>query len=236
MPLPPVAIALADRMGWRARRASATVRRFHRLYYDNQARTWLNTRWRGVQVLKCPLDLWIYQELLVALRPELVIETGTAAGGSALYLASCMELLGHGRVVTVDAAPQPDLPAHERITYLTASSTDPDTIASIRREAEACSPVLVLLDSDHTRDHVLAELRAYAPLVTPGSYVIVEDTNVNGRPVEPQFGPGPAEAVDAFLAEGAPFVRDATREKFYLTFNPGGYLRRLDESEAEARR
>jgi cephalosporin hydroxylase len=85
---------------------------------------------------------------------------------------------------------------------------------------------MVILDSDHSCDHVLAELDAYSQLVTEGSYLIVEDTNVNGRPVFPRFGPGPHEAVERFLREGAPFGRDEDCERFFLTFNPGGYLKR----------
>ena len=90
--------------------------------------------------------------------------------------------------------------------------------------------LLVLLDSDHSREHVLDELRAYSPLVTPGSYVIVEDTNLNGHPVWPDFGPGPMEAVDIFLSESDDFVIDTSREKFYLTWNPRGYLKRVKGS------
>jgi len=89
---------------------------------------------------------------------------------------------------------------------------------------------MVVLDSDHHRDHVLAELRTYSALVTPGSYLIVEDTNINGHPVLMRSGAGPQEAVEAFLADRAPFERDRSREKFFLTFNQGGWLRRLGDA------
>jgi cephalosporin hydroxylase len=210
-------------------RTSATVRRFHRLYYENAARTWQNTRWLEVRVAKCPLDLWVYQEILTELRPELVIETGTFAGGSALFLASCMDVIGCGRVITVDIEEHDARPHHDRITYVTGSSVDPALVDRLRHEAEATARVMVILDSDHARDHVLAELRAYSPLVTPGSYLVVEDTNINGRPVFPTSGPGPHEAVEAFLRETRAFERDQEREKFFMTFNPGGFLRRLDD-------
>jgi cephalosporin hydroxylase len=94
------------------------------------------------------------------------------------------------------------------------------------RAAAEGKPTMVVLDSDHSAAHVLAELRAYAPLVTPGCYLIVEDGNVNGHPVEPSFGPGPWEATKQFLAESNVFDVDREREKYLLTFNPTGYLRR----------
>lgn len=208
------------------RRAEETVRRFHRLYYDHTGRTWTNTTWLGVRVEKCPLDLWVYQELLMATRPELVIETGTCAGGSALFMASCMDLIGRGRVITIDIDDRPRRPEHPRIEYVSGSSTDPDIVTHVRAAAAERSPVIVILDSDHTRDHVLAELAAYADLVTPGAHLIVEDTNINGHPVLPTFGPGPYEAVESFLRGNPEFTQDTACEKFFLTFNPGGFLRR----------
>ena len=200
-----------------------TVAEFHRHYYNSFV--WTDTSWLGVPTQKCPLDLWIYQELLFELRPGLIIETGTAAGGSALFLASICDLLGCGRIVTVDIA-GPYGPKHSRIRYLTGSSVDPLIVENCRVMAVGEARVMVILDSDHAADHVLAELRSYAPLVTPESYLIVEDTNVNGHPVLSEYGPGPAEAVAAFLSETDDFEADGSREKFWMTFNPGGYLRR----------
>ena len=202
------------------------VREFHRLYYNSGSRTWSDTYWLGTPAQKCPLDLWIYQELLHELRPAVIVETGTAAGGSALFLASICDLLGHGSIVTVDVAPKPGRPTHERITYLTGSSTAPEIRKQVEELVGDSAPVLVILDSNHERDHVLEELRIYAPLVTPGSFVIVEDTNVNGHPVSSDHGPGPMEAVDELLRSSDEFSVDRRREKFFLTFNPGGYLQR----------
>lgn len=215
--------------------AAATTRSFHLLYYDRRPQTWSNTSWLGTKVAKCPLDLWVYQELVHELRPSLVIETGTFLGGSALFFASCQDLIDHGRVITIDVEPRPGRPTHPRITYLTGSSTDPSILETVQREAAGGGPVMVVLDSDHAYDHVLAELDAYAPFVTENSYLVVEDTCVNGNPVLPDYGPGPYEAVDTFLERRAPFVRDRTREKFMLTFNPGGWLRRLPATETGSR-
>jgi len=179
-----------------------------------------------VRTDKCPLDLWIYQEMLHELRPELIVETGTAFGGSALYLASLCDLLGTGTVLTIDVQPQEGRPEHARIEYVLGSSVAPETLEHVRRQAAGAASVLVVLDSDHRKDHVLAELRLYAPLVTAGSYVVVEDTILNGNPVSPDFGAGPMEAAEEFLREAPDFEADRRREKLYLTFNPKGYLRR----------
>ncbi len=208
------------------RNSASLIDQFHALYYDSREQTWGETYWLGHHVLKCPLDLWIYQEILFEIRPRLIVETGTYLGGSALFLASICDLLGNGQVITIDSARQANLPRHPRITYLTGSSTSAKILRHVGKAAKGTSPILVILDSGHGRDHVLAELNAYAPLVTPGSYLIVEDTNLNAHPVEPEHGPGPAEAVDAFLARNAAFFRDERREKLMLTFNPGGYLRK----------
>lgn len=200
--------------------------RFTRQYFDDPS-TWRTTYWQGVQTAKCPLDLWIFQEILTETRPDLIIEAGTHQGGSALFLASICDLLGHGEVLTIDVVEQPGRPQHQRITYLLGSSTDPEVVAEATRRAAAAERVMVILDSDHSEAHVFDELSHLGPLVTPGCYLIVEDTIANGHPVLPDFGPGPAEATARYLAlEPSFFVVDRSREKFQLTFNPGGYLRR----------
>jgi cephalosporin hydroxylase len=190
-------------------------------------RTWKDTYWLGVHAAKCPLDLWIYQEIVWETRPDLVVECGTASGGSALFLASVLDQLGSGRVCTIDVAELPDRPNHPRIQYLSGSSTDCDIFARVEELAASADRVMVILDSDHSCEHVARELGLYAPLVTPSCYLIVEDTNLNGNPVVSEFGPGPGEAVAAFLGLNHDFAVDAAREKLLLTFNPSGYLRRL---------
>lgn len=206
------------------------VDRFHELYYHrwlSGAADTVEAGWFGHQLRKCPMDLWIYQELLVRQRPDIVIETGTWRGGSAYFLAMMLDLLGHGEVVSVDAEAIPDLPQHRRITYLTGSSTAPEIVREVTARA-AGRRTFVILDSDHRREHVLAELRAYAPLIAVGDVLVVEDTNVGGHPAWPEFGPGPMEAVDEFLAEAAGrWAVDERCERFLMTLNPRGYLRRL---------
>jgi cephalosporin hydroxylase len=204
------------------------VCRFHELYY----RRWrvdgadtINLSWFGYETRKCPLDLWLYQELLVRTRPDFVVETGTLYGGSALYFAMHLDHIGHGRVITVDIAGTPNRPEHPRITYITGSSVDAAIIGQVR-DAVGTHRAMVVLDSDHRADHVYAEMIAYSPLVQTGDYLIVEDTNVNGHPAYPDFGPGPMEAVDKFLAENDEFVIDRRCERFLMTLHPSGYLRR----------
>jgi cephalosporin hydroxylase len=203
-----------------------TVDRFHELYYDAGHRTWRDTWWMGIRTYKCPLDLWIYQEILHELKPDLVVESGTAEGGTALYIAHVLDLIGRGEVLTIDLTPVARPPLHRRIRYLLGSSTDPAVVRHVGDAARGKGTVIVILDSIHTREHVAEELRLYQGLVTPDSYLIVEDTNVNGHPVLHDHGPGPGEAVQEFLSGHDDFFADVSREKFFLSFNPGGYLRR----------
>ena len=202
----------------------AAIARAHDVLYESDA--WTEARWLGAQALKNPLDLWVYQEILVETRPELVIETGTYRGGSALYFASLCDLLGGGEVVSIDIEPvRDDYPSHSRITFLGGrSSTDPALVAEVSERA-AGRRALVILDSDHSQSHVARELAAYAQLVPVGCYLIVEDSNI-GR-IREDLMPGPLEAIEAFLASTDEFEIDREREKFLITFNPSGYLRRV---------
>jgi cephalosporin hydroxylase len=220
---------LAAPIVYRPRVKREIVDDFHRFYFDAHLSngTWMDTYWLGQRVAKCPFDLWIYQELLFQLRPDVIIETGTYEGGGAFYLASLCDLIGKGQVITIDVEQRPGRPVHERITYVTGSSTSEQVLSRLGDLVDDQSVVVVILDSDHTMQHVLNELRLYRALVTTGSYLIVEDTNINGHPVAPEFGPGPMEAVQQFLADDSRFILDKSREKFFLTFNPQGYLRKI---------
>ena len=206
------------------------VTQFHKLYYDSYffGKTWGSTYWLGTKILKCPLDMFIYQELIFAMRPDIIIETGTAHGGSALFMATICDLVGCGEIVTIDVEDLPDRPRHERITYLLGSSTSDEIKGKVRERIGDKGKVLVILDSDHRKEHVLNELQLYSAFVPKGGYVIVEDTHVNGHPVEPEFGPGPMEAVNEFVKWSGDFVIDKSKEKFYMTFNPNGYLQRIN--------
>jgi cephalosporin hydroxylase len=216
-----------------------TIDEFHKVFYDSALSTWASTFWLGVPAEKYPCDLWIYQEIIQELKPDFVIETGTRFGGSALFMASICDLIGHGHVITVDVEELPSSstvrPPHSRITYLTGSSTSADVVADVRARVDSASCVMVVLDSDHQMTHVVNEMKIYADLVTDDSYMIVEDTNINGHPVDPAFGHGPMEAVELFLAGNDDFFVDRSREKLLLSFNPGGFLRKVAQGGVRAR-
>jgi cephalosporin hydroxylase len=203
---------------------------FHVLYYNDFENTWETTRFMGTKVLKNPMDLWNIHEIIWEVRPDVIIESGTAYGGSSVYMAHQLDLIGKGHIFSIDIHGlelYPNRPPHKRLSYVKGSSTDAALIDSIFSTVSQDQVVLVVLDSDHRRDHVIMELELLGPRVTGGSYLIVEDTNVNSRPVVPEHGPGPAEALEAWLPQHPEFVSDLTRERLHLTFNPGGYLRRI---------
>lgn len=202
---------------------------FHSLYYDSHVlgKTWHETTFLGVPIQKNPLDLFVYQEILFDIKPDVIIEAGTAYGGGALYLAGLCDLMNHGSVITIDVNNVRKSPKHSRITYLIGSSTSEKIFAAVKKAVKGKKKVLIILDSDHSKKHVLAELILYSPLVTKGSYIITEDTNVNGNPVYTEHGDGPMEAITEFLKTNNSFESDSKREKFYFTYNPKGYLKRI---------
>lgn len=207
--------------------APVTIKLFHKLiYFHRRDSTWMNTYWMGVRVEKIPFDLWVQQEIIFETKPDLLIEAGTFDGGSAMFYASLFDLMGQGEVVSVDIAPQPNLPSHPRVEFITASSIAPSTIEFLR-ERSSGKRTMLILDSDHSEAHVRQELALLSDLVSPGCYLIVEDTNVNGHPTLPEHGPGPMEALNDWLKTNPPFISDPSREKYMVTFHPRGYWKRL---------
>jgi cephalosporin hydroxylase len=198
------------------------VQKFHHQYYHRNA----VIRWFGWPMMKCPLDLWIYQEILSEVLPDVIVECGTAWGGSAMYFACLMDLIGNGQIITIDVKHEQKMPNHGRISYLKGSSTDPDIVQQVKDLIGDAKTVMVILDSDHSYEHVKAELAAYADLVTPGSYLIVEDTNL-GHEVRKDYGRGPREAVADWIVGRKDYAIDRSRERFMLTYNPQGYLKRV---------
>jgi cephalosporin hydroxylase len=197
--------------------------------------------WLGLPVIQMPSDIVVLQEIIWETRPQLVIETGIARGGSLILSASVLELVGEGEVLGIDV----DIRAHNRdaisahplacrIRMVEGSSLEDEVVAEARRAASAAERVMVILDSDHTQDHVLAELRAYAPLVSVGQFLVVCDTFVEVLPRQEHrprpWGPGnnPATALRVWLEESDGFEPDpVVNAKLLLTASPGGYLRRV---------
>lgn len=184
------------------------------------------TSYFGVRAQKNPLDAWVYQEILYEMRPDVVIEIGNANGGGALYLAHLCDLLGKGRVIGIDLSHRqvPDeVKAHPRITFIDGDACE--RFDEVSRMIGGDETVLVIEDSSHTYANTLNVLRLYSQLTRPGDYFIVEDSICrHGLPVGPD--PGPYEAIDDFVQENPEFEIDRTRERFLITWNPKGYLRR----------
>lgn len=199
-----------------------------------------NFSWMGRPIIQYPQDMVAMQEILWRVQPDLIIETGIAHGGSLVFYASICELIGRGEVLGIDI----DIREHNRtaieahpmahrISMLQGSSTDPGIVAQAAARA-AGKRTLVVLDSNHTHAHVLAELQAYAPLVSVDSYCVVFDTVIEDLPpgLYPDrpwdVGDNPKTAVRAYLADNADFTVDGDVEsKTLITVAPGGYLRRI---------
>jgi cephalosporin hydroxylase len=215
----------------------ATIDRFHALFISNPNTVERNS-WMGIQAHQNPNDVWVTQEILFEVKPEFVVEAGAFMGGSAVLWAMILrEVNPVGRVIAIDIEDRlskaKELPIFkERVDFLLGSSTAPEIVAEVKRRVAGHS-VVVILDSDHSSQHVLQELKAYADIVRPGSYIIVQDSNINGHPVVIETGlyagqPGPWEAVQEFVASDKRFKIDLDRERLMLTFNPNGFLRRVE--------
>ncbi|EPJ86267.1 MAG: cephalosporin hydroxylase family protein [Pseudomonas sp.] len=199
-----------------------------------------NFSWMGRPIIQFPQDMVAMQEIIWDLRPDVIVETGIAHGGSLVFYASMLQLIGHGDVLGVDI----DIRQHNReaieahpmshrIQMIQGSSIDPAIVEQVKQRI-AGKKVLVVLDSNHTHEHVLQELRLYAPLVSVGSYCVVMDTVVEDMP-EDAFpdrpwgkGDNPKTAVWAYLKENQDFEIDAAiHSKLLITVAPDGYLRRV---------
>lgn len=195
--------------------------------------------WCGLPVIQTPADIVTMQEIIWETKPDVIVELGVARGGSLILYSSICELQGHGRVVGVDI----DIRSHNRqaieghalahrITLIEGSSVDRSTAHAVRKEIGPGESVMVVLDSNHTHEHVLGELRLYAPMVTPGKFLVVADTIVEFIPpstYRPRpWGPGnnPQTALDEYLRDCDRFeVDEWINSKLLLTNSPGGYLR-----------
>jgi cephalosporin hydroxylase len=199
--------------------------------------------WMGVPIIQMPADIMATQEVVWTTKPDVIIETGVARGGSVLFMASLLEMIGKGKVIGVDidirAHNREAIQAHpmsKRVEMIEGGSADDDTLEKVRALIPEGASVMVVLDSDHSRDHVLAECRAYAPLITPGCYLVVADTLVGHVSEEnaPKKrskiwfkGNEPLSALNDFIFENSDFeVDEVLNGKLVLSSSPGGYVRR----------
>lgn len=185
--------------------------------------------WMGVRALKNPLDAWVYQEILYEVKPEVVVEIGSFEGGGTLYLANLLDLLGNGVVVSIDIDRTNYNVKHSRIIAITGDSSSPETIAKV---SELCrgKSVLVIHDSDHRKEQVLKDLQIYSKLVSVDSYLIVEDGIIDLYKPGDSIGSmedGPLAAIEEFLDTNPSFIVDSERERYILTYNPKGFLKRV---------
>ena len=207
-----------------------------------------NFDWLGLPIIQYPQDMVAMQEIIWRVQPNVIVETGIARGGSAIFYASLLELIatcggGEGQVIGVDIDIREhnrraivSHPLSKRVTLIEGSSTAQDVIELVQAEIPNGSRVLVCLDSNHTHDHVLDELRAYGPMVSDDSYMIVFDTLIEDLAPEAigerSWGPGnnPHTAVQAFLNENTDFAIDAAiANKLQITVARDGFLKRLSQ-------
>jgi cephalosporin hydroxylase len=212
------------------RPTDSAAEEYHKWYYYTPV--WTKTRWMGVKCEKWVGDMWNYQEILFDLKPSLVIEFGTRHGGSALFFASILtkQIGPPFKVLSVDISHKLLDPAAQRdpnILFVKSSSTAPAIAEHIQHlKAEFPGKIFAILDSDHSKNHVLAEMKLLRPLLSAGDYLVVEDSNINGHPVLPGSGPGPYEAITAYEDEFPnDYTHDRVRENIFgWTFAPNGFL------------
>jgi cephalosporin hydroxylase len=198
-------------------------------YFNNLV--WQDTTWMGIPTYKSPSDMWNYQEIIAEVRPSLIVEFGSAFGGSALYWAGVLRQLGGPfKVLSVDISHEllrPEARRDPDVLFVESSSVAPGVAEMIRQlRTDHPGKVFAILDSDHSRDHVLAEMKTLRPLLSTGDYLVVEDSLLNGHPVAPEWGPGPYEAIEAYEKEFPDdYTHDTARaDKFGWSFSPYGFL------------
>jgi cephalosporin hydroxylase len=212
---------------------------FHCIYYGNENNhSGPAQMYNGVPIHKNPMDMFNYQQILFEQRPDYIIECGAFQGGSTLYFADILTLIGKGKIISVDICERsqnwyPQVRQHEKTICLEGSSVDHSIIEEVRKIVGDSKSVFIILDSLHTKDHVLLEMENYGPLCSSGNYMIVEDSNLNGHPLPPKWHTGtmeeggPFEAVQAYMQKYNDFLIDSDLEnRFLFSYAPSGYLRK----------
>lgn len=185
------------------------------------------TTYFGVKAFKNPLDFWVYREIIFEVKPDVIVEIGNSYGGGTLALAHILDHMQKGRVIGLDIDHErvhPIVKEHHRITLITGDACE--SFDNVRELIEEKDRVLIIEDSAHTYENTLNVLRKFSPLITKGSYFIVEDS-ICHHGLDRGPNPGPYEAIEQFVKENSDFQIDRTRESFFITWNPKGFLRRI---------
>ena len=207
------------------------IKFFHYIWWQSKD-TWPRNKFLGFEILQCPFDLQIYQELIFDTKPEFIFQTGICGGGSIVYFSSILDLMGSSndvKVIGVDIELSKEAKEikNDRVILFEGSSTSKEIVSKIK-DLTFGKKGIVILDSDHSAMHVSQELSIYKDLVQKGCYLVVEDTNLNGNPVHPNFGPGPYEAVKKFLLENKDFRQDNQLwNRNLFSFHQYGWLKKI---------
>jgi cephalosporin hydroxylase len=208
--------------------------------YQGSLREWLlyhqkeivfeQMTWRGARIWKNPMDIWVYQEIIHEVQPDVIVEIGSRYGGSTKFFADMLELCGKGAVISIDPERSEYTLEHPRVVVLTGKSSDPSILSEVERICRG-KAVIVIQDGDHSKRQALEDLENYTPFVSVGSYFIMEDGIVDlfhegdGIGFEEE---GPLAATEEFLSRHTNFVVDEKRERYLLTYNPRGFLKRIN--------
>lgn len=200
-----------------------------RIYTNFNVRSIYNghqkTSYRGVKAIRCPFDYVLYQMIISELKPDLIIEIGTHDGGGALYLADLLNAIGHGVVHTIDIQPVPKKFEHPRIKFFTDGWEGYDL-----KQTKEFSKILVIEDGAHTYEHSIGAMKKFAPIVSVGSYLIVEDGILDELGMKKRYNGGPVRAIEEFMEANKDFIVDRKWCDFFgknATFNVNGYLKRI---------
>ena len=224
---------------WNRIRQKPLRRKSYQERYSMSLREWLiyhqkeivfdQVKWMGTRILKNPLDAWIYQEIIHEVQPDVIVEIGSRYGGGTKYFANLLDILGKGMVISIDIDRSVYNLDHERVKVLTGNSSDQKIIS---RVADLCrgKAVLVIQDGDHSKKQALEDLENYSRFISVNSYFIMEDGIVDLFHHDDGLGfqdKGPLAAVEEFLSLNSHFAIDSSRERYILTYNPKGFLKRI---------
>jgi len=210
---------------------------FHSIFYARESNHPGPPKlYNGVPIHKNPGDMFNYQQILFTQKPDFIIECGAFQGGSTMFFADTLDLIGKGKIVSVDICERdekwyPQVESHGRTILIPGSSVATDIVDKVKEIVSKGKSFFIILDSLHTKAHVLAEMENYGPLLAQGNYMIVEDSNLNGHPLPPEWHTqtmqegGPFEAVQEYMTRYNDFEIDREMEqRFLFSYAPSGYL------------